>query len=71
MGRYRCLFLHPLQAAENEEPSSSKGIGLVYEFEAPDKKTLESWLLSRNLRPFTIQEMSADKTLSLVRLVSR
>lgn len=71
VARYRCVFLPSFRAADNEDDQTLKGVGVVYEFEAPDKKTLELWLLSRNLRPSAIQEMNADKTLSLGRLVSR
>ena len=53
-----------------DDAKTSKGVELAYEFDAPDKTTLESWFSARNLRPSEIHEVTANKAQSVVRNAS-
>lgn len=66
MARYRCVFdpTSSPTAMSGDAAKSRKGVELAYEFDAPDRTTLESWFRDRNLQPSEIYELTSHTTQS-------
>jgi hypothetical protein len=54
----------------SDKANETQGVELAYEFDAPDKTTLESWFSERNLRPSEIHEVTANRPQAIVRNAS-